>query len=232
MSGSEYKYWYNSKSHIEYMFNVGYSCYDPTIMYINPTDEAAGTYGDNYQANTGDYYTPQTAEYCSNVFQGSNMDIVQVGTCSASDASSSGNTEEVADETDFQQVYTLAEDDVNNGYAVCAALTGMGGSGEHLYDKSGSGAMYKYTGGAKTSATWEKVYNKKNRSRKGAWIAFGVLAVLSAGTGVAYYFYRQQDLSDDDDYYEQQQQQAEKKEPLVDIIEPNASIDENASAYA
>ena len=229
LTGSEYKYWYNSKTHIEFMFNVGYSCYDPTITYINPTDEAAGTYGDNYQANTGEYYSPQTAEYCSNVFQGSNMDIVQVGTCSASDSSSSGNTEEVAEE-DFQQVYTLAEGDVYNGNAVCAALTGMGGSGEHLYDKSASGAMYKYTGGAKTSAAWEKEYNRKNRSRKGAWIAFVVLAVLSVGTGVAYYFYRQKDHTEED--YEQQQQAADKKEPLVDINEPDAPVDENASAYA
>ena len=90
--------------------------------------------------------------------------------------------------------------------------------------------MYKYTGGAKTSAAWEKEYNRKNRSRKGAWIAFVVLAVLSVGTGVAYYFYRQKDHTEED--YEQQQQAADKKEPLVDINEPDAPVDENASAYA
>lgn len=205
LTGSEYKYWYNSKTHIEYMFNVGYSCYNPTIMYINPSDEAAGTYGDNYKPNMGDYYVPAVADYCSNVFENSNTGVVEIGTCS--DSSSHGGSEYVADggEDYFQQVYTLAEEDINDGYAVCAALMGMGGSGEHLYEKSASGAMYKYSGGAKTSANWQQINNKES-GVKGGWIAFLVLFMLGAAAGGGYYYHKKQEES-----------KQEKKSPLVDI---------------
>jgi cbb3-type cytochrome oxidase subunit 3 len=213
LTGTEYKYWYNSRTHIEYMFNVGYSCYDPYTKYINPYDEQQGNYGNNYQANNnGEYYYPQAAEYCTNVFQGSNMGVMAVKTCS--DYSGNNNGRRV--EEDFEQVYTLAEDDVNNGYAVCSALTGMGGSGEHLYEKSASGSMYKYTGGAKTSAAWEQQKNKKSH---GGLIAFFVIFLLSVGVGIAYYFYNKK----------QKESQQEKKEPLVDMTGP---ADENASAFA
>jgi len=211
LTESEYNYWYNSKTHIEYMFNVGYSCYNPSILYTNAYDAQSGAY-DNIDVDEN--YAPQAADYCTNVFQGSSIGVVQVGTCSGYSSNAA------AVEEDFQQVYTLAEEDAYDGYAVCAALTGRGGSGEHLYEKSSSGSMYKYSGGAKTQIEWERAEQKKTSRRRGL-IASLVLLSIAAVVGGLYMYRKKQNES-----------QKEKKIPLVDTMNEAPTLDDNATAYA
>lgn len=208
LSSSDYTYWQYSRSHIEFMFNAAYSCYNPSIMYINPYDEMKGNYGDDYLPQVADDYVPAVADWCANAFQG-NMAVVDVDTCGGYDGDYNANAaDDYAAADDFVQVYTLAQDDINNGYAVCQALTGMGGSGEHIYDKKGSGAMYKYNGGGKTGKEWDQQIKRENRRE--AWGIFMLILLIVCGAiGAAYYVHKQQQDKDESP------QQESKKEPLV-----------------
>lgn len=179
MSEQDYLYYIYSKQHIEYMFTTDFSCYDPQVVYINPTDEAAGYY--NFNQQSGDDALPEAAEWCQLVFQ-ANMDVVDLKTCGGtySSSSSSGSS---------KNSY-LAEADVQDGTAVCSTLQGHGGKGDRVYDKKSSGSMYKYSG-KQHSSNW----GKRNNGSGGLIAFFVIVALAGAAGGFLYLKKKKQGLS-------------------------------------
>ncbi len=199
MSEEDYVYYINSRQHIEYMFTTDFSCYDPTVVYINPADEASGNYNfDTSQQQYGDDAVPAAATWCQLVFQ-ANIDVVDLDTCGGADATYD------ASNGGYTQASSLAEGDVQNGYAVCAALVGHGGEGDHVYDKKNSGSMYKYNGNKQNSANWGK---QRRRSR--ALTAFLIIGAMgTAVAGAAYYIKKKKQKA------ESSASTTGNKEPLV-----------------
>lgn len=167
-----------------------------------------GNGNDNNQDNNEeDDQVPEAAEWCQMVFEG-DMEPTPMNNCGGNnDEGGRKLDQDNNNNNDDGQSYTLAEDYIDNGYYVCQALNGFGGEGEHLYDKSGSGSMYQYSGTNQKSQNWgEHVQQQKNGSKANAGVIVFFVALIGAAMAIGgFMFYKKQKSSDN------------KREPMLQM---------------
>lgn len=179
----------------------------------------------------------EASEWCQMVFQG-DMEPTPMANCG--DDNSNGDNSNYGNNRYYNnngarglqqydnsgQSYALSQDYIEDGYSVCQALNGFGGQGEHLYDKSGSGSMYKYTGSGSSSnqqqqasfGYWEKQLDEEtdtvvqqkssfNNSKMGSAIGLFFVGVAGAAMVVGAILLVKKRKTD------------EKKEPMLQMEE-------------
>lgn len=159
MSQSDYYFYTQSKSNIEYIFENSFSCYDPEVTYVNPNQYAnLATQNQNEAVNEGEE-APQAGEWCWNIFNG-NVEPVNMNECNDTtiddwadvDAAVYASAQALAagDWENYTESYVLQQDDLQDMSAACSYLMAHNFTGTSVYDKKGSGSMYSFSDGSST----------------------------------------------------------------------------------
>jgi hypothetical protein len=183
MSYSDKQYYSMSQEVVEFMFTNDFSCYQQEIEYTNPYAEQDDDGDDEEQDADNDGEAPEAAEWCQDLFDGGNMEAVNLYDCGAED--NDDDQQEEAEEDEYLTTYDwytyqLTDDQLEDSSQVCEYVKALEGEYTRVYDGDASGSLYNYQKANK--------FDVSSGAGAGAVVGIVILVIVVAAAGAAFAF--------------------------------------------